>query len=126
MIMGIRFPALFTISKVPKRKGLIGVFLYGVAYGLATLSCSGQIFISILFHAATAGGPLNGIIAFVVYALGMGVPIIIATFFVVKAKKIMLRGIVKMMPWVQRISGLVLIVVGIYLIYFYYQSYYVT
>ena len=65
-------------------------------------------------------------ITFVVYAIGMGLPIIITTIFVVKAKKLMLRRIVKMMPWVQKISGIVLIVIGIYLIYFYYQSYYVT
>ncbi|UCE28976.1 MAG: cytochrome c biogenesis protein CcdA [Candidatus Bathyarchaeota archaeon] len=126
MIMEIRFPAFFTISKAPKRKGLIGVFFYGVAYGLATLSCSAPIFFSILFYAVAAGGPLDGIIAFVVYALGMGLPIIVATVFVVKAKRLMLRRIVKVMPWVQKISGLGLIVVGIYLICFYYQSFYVT
>jgi len=59
-----------------------------------------------------------------VYAMGMGLPIIITTILVAKAKKFMLKRIMKMMPWFQKISGIVLITIGIYLIYFYYISFY--
>jgi len=124
MIVDIRFPTLFTISKAPKQRGLIGVFLYGVVYGLAALGCSAPIFFSILFYAIAAGGPLYGMITFFVYAIGMGLPIIITTILVAKAKNFMLKRIMKMMPWFQKISGIVLITIGIYLIYFYYISFY--
>jgi len=124
VIVEIRFPTFFTISRAPKQRGLIGVFLYGVVYGLATLGCSAPIFFSILFYAVAAGGPLYGTITFAVYAIGMGLPIIITTILVAKAKKFMLEKMVKMIPWFQRISGMVLIMIGAYLIYFYYVSFY--
>jgi len=124
MIAEIRFPTFFTISRAPRQRGLIGVFLYGVVYGLAALGCSAPIFFSILFYAVSAGGPLYGMITFVVYAIGMGLPIIITTILVAKAKKFMLERMVKMIPWFQKISGIVLIIIGAYLIYFYYVSFY--
>jgi cytochrome c-type biogenesis protein len=118
MIFEIRFPTFFTISTAPTQKGLIGVFLYGVAYGLATLGCSAPIFFSILFYAVAAGGSLYGIITFVVYAIGMGLPITITTIFIAKAKKFLLKKMMKMLPWLQKIGGLVLITIGAYLIYY--------
>jgi len=124
MIIEIRFPTFFTISRAPRQRGLVGIFLYGVVYGLATLGCSAPIFFSILFYAVAAGGPLHGMITFVVYVIGMGLPIIVTTILVAKAKKLMLERMVKMIPWFQKISGLVLIIIGVYLIYFYYVSFY--
>ena len=124
MIAEIRFPTFFTISRAPRQRGLIGVFLYGVVYGLAALGCSAPIFFSILFYAVSAGGLFYGMITFVVYALGMGLPIIITTILVAKAKKFMLERMVKMIPWFQKIGGIVLIIIGVYLIYFYYVSFY--
>jgi len=124
MIAEIRFPTFFTISRAPRQRGLIGVFLYGVVYGLAALGCSAPIFFSILFYAVSAGGLFYGMITFVVYALGMGLPIIITTILVAKAKKFMLERMLKMIPWFQKIGGIVLIIIGAYLIYFYYVSFY--
>jgi len=125
IIAEIRFPTFFSMSKPPKQRGLVGLFLYGAAYGLATLGCSAPIFFSIIFYAVAAGGLLYGMMTFSVYALGMGLPIILTTFLVAKAKKVMIERMVKMMPWFQRISGLILIMIGVYLIYFYYVSFYV-
>jgi cytochrome c biogenesis protein CcdA len=124
MIAEIRFPTFFTISTAPRQRGLIGVFLYGVVYGLATLGCSAPIFFSILFYAVAAGGPLYGMITFAVYAIGMGLPIIITTMLVARAKKLVLQRMAKMIPWFQKISGIVLIMIGAYLVYFYYVSFY--
>ncbi len=123
MIVEIRFPKFFTISKSPKQKGLIGVFLYGVLYGLATFGCSAPIFFSILFYAVAAGGFLQGMITFVVYAIGMGLPITITTILIAKAKKLLVKRMMTMLPWIQKISGLVLITIGAYLIYYYITFY---
>jgi len=54
----------------------------------------------------------------------MGLPIIITTILVAKAKELTLERIVKMTPWLQKISGTVLIFIGVYLIYFYYTAFY--
>ncbi len=122
MLIEIRLPTISLPLKAPRRKGAVGIFLYGVVYGLATLGCSAPIFFAILFL-AIAEGLVNGVITFLVYALGMGLPLILTAVLVAMAKEVTLKRIVKMMPWLQKISGIILIVIGIYLIYFYYAAY---
>lgn len=124
MMIEIRLPAFSVPVRAPKRRGLIGIFLYGMAYGMATLGCSAPVFFSILLSTIAAGGPLHGIITFVVYAVGMGLPLIITTILVAKAKEFMLKRIVKMTTWLQRISGIVLVIVGVYLIHYYFTVLY--
>ena len=51
---------------------------------------------------------------------------IVTTTLLAKAKKLILKRIVRMMPLFQKISGIILIIIGVYLIYFYYASYYVA
>ncbi len=120
MLVGAKFPTLFMPIRASGRKGLIGMFLYGIAYGLATFGCSAPIFFSIFLFSIVAGGILNGIITFLIYALGMGIPLILTTILVVKAKELIYKRVFKAMPYVQKIGGLILIIIGIYLLYSYY------
>jgi cytochrome c biogenesis protein CcdA len=124
LIGGIEFPAALTLLKAPKRKGFMGFYLYGITYGLATVSCSGPIFFSIIFTALAGGGPFYSIIVFMAYALGMGIPVIITTVLIAKAKELILKRIILMVPLLQKISGLILVGIGAYLIYSFYVLYY--
>ncbi len=120
MVVGARFPALFKVARAPRRRGLAGAFLYGVAYGLVASGCSAPILFSIILYAIMAGGPLgplHGVIAFLVYALGMSAPMIAITLLAAKVKELVLREVVKATPWLQRASGLLLIAIGAYLVY---------
>ena len=115
----LKYPTFGFPIKAPKQKGFMGLFLYGIVYGMATLGCSAPIFFSILSYAIAAGSILQGVITFIVYAIGMGLPLIIITVLIVKTKKFILKRIVRLIPLIQKISGMVLIFIGIYLIYFY-------
>jgi len=126
MMMKIRLPVFWAGIRAPKRRGPIGIFLYGAVYGLATMGCSAPLFFSVLFYAIATGGYLQGIVTFTVYAAGMGLPLIITTVLVAKAKELMLERIIEATPLLQRISGIVLAVIGVYLICFYYAALYVV
>lgn len=123
MLIEIKLPSFSLPIKAPKRRGFIGLFLYGTVYGLATLGCSAPIFFAILFWAIAEGGLLNGVVTFVIYAMGMGLPLILTTILLAMAKEMTLKRMVRMLPWLQRISGIILIIIGAYLIYFYYTAY---
>ncbi|MFQ6127222.1 MAG: cytochrome c biogenesis CcdA family protein [Candidatus Heimdallarchaeota archaeon] len=105
--------------KAPEQKGLLGLFFYGIVYGLATISCASPIFFSILFYAFAAGGAVEAFVTFVIYALGMGFPLILITITVSKARHWLLKRIVELIPLIRRLSGLLLIFIGAYLIYYY-------
>ncbi len=119
MLVGAKIFNIFLPIKASGRKGFIGMFLYGIAYGLATFGCSAPIFFSILLFSIVSGGMLSGIITFLIYALGMGIPLILTTILVVKAKELVYRKILRAMPLIQKIGGVILIIIGIYLLYSY-------
>lgn len=110
------FPALAT--KAPVQKGFLGLFLYGILYGLATVSCSAPIFLSVLVYAVSSG-PLWAFTSFILYAIGMGLPLVLITVAMAKAKEAHLAKIVFLSPTLQRLAGAVLLVVGTYIIYQY-------
>ncbi|MHA2068893.1 MAG: cytochrome c biogenesis CcdA family protein, partial [Candidatus Thorarchaeota archaeon] len=101
MLFEINIP-LTPALKAPKRRGFIGIYLYGIIYGLATLGCSAPIFFATLFWAVVQSGPLNGLITFIVYSLGMGVPLIATTILVSQVKKRSLKRLTKMTPKIQK------------------------
>jgi cytochrome c-type biogenesis protein len=109
----------------PKQKGLAGLFVFGVAYGMAAAGCSAPIFFSMLLYAVLTGGFLNVATTFLVYALAMGVPLIGISLLTVKARDIAIKKIVWITPWLQKLSGVFLLIIGFYLIYLYYTVYYV-
>lgn len=120
MLIGIKFPTLFIPVRATGRKGFIGMYLYGLAYGLATFGCSAPIFLSILLYSIITGGIFDGIITFIVYSSGMGLPLIMTTVLVVMAKDMMYKKIFKAMPLIEKVGGIFLIIIGFYLLYYYY------
>lgn len=119
MLFDINIP--FTPAlKAPKRKGFIGIYLYGIIYSLATLGCSAPIFFATLFWAIAQSGPINGLITFLVYSLGMGVPLITTTILVSLVKKKIIKRLTKLTAKIQKFSGIILVFIGVYLIYYYY------
>jgi len=122
VIAGLKPLLPFAVARAPRRKGLAGAFLYGVAYGLAASGCSAPVFLSMILYAVAAGGalgPFYGAVVFLFYALGMALPLVAITALVAKAKGLALRKIAKATPWLQRASGALLIAMGAYVVFSY-------
>lgn len=122
MLLEIQLP-YFSINVGPsKRKGLPGFYLFGIVYGMAGVGCSAPIFLSVLLHAMTKG-PVNGILTFAAYAVGMGIPLVVTSVLLAEAKDYVIARIIRITPRLHRVSGIILILVGVYLAYFYYATY---
>lgn len=123
ILVKIRIPSISMQVKIPKQKGLIGLYVFGIAYGLASVGCSAPIFFSILAYAVAMEGFLSSTITFLVYTIGMGTPLILTSILVAEAKRLTIERVAKATSWLQKFSGIFLILVGIYLLYFYYITY---
>lgn len=119
MVAETRIPIPSISLRAPRQKTLIGVYLYGVAYGLAALGCSAPVFLSALVYAMTLGGVLYGASFFTVYSLGIGLPLIITTILVARAKAAMLGRMTKTLHLVRELGGIILMAIGCYLVYYY-------
>lgn len=104
--------------KAPVKKGYSSIYLFGVGYAIASLSCTIPIFIMVVSTALSTGGFVNGTLIFLAYSLGMGSVMILLSIAVATSKELILRHLNSAMLYIKRISALILIVAGIYLIYF--------
>lgn len=117
-LLDVNFPMISSVLsflKIGNKKSFLGIFLYGLLYGLAALSCSAPVFFAVLFYAASSGGVYHSLIIFVFYAMGMGLPLILTSILVAKANDLILRKMSQSTRILKKISGAILIIVGSYL-----------
>ena len=115
-VVGFPLPSLVIPSRFMNAKGSLGMYAFGVAYGLGVSGCSAPIFFSILMYSATIG-IVNGTAMLVLYALGMGAVFIAVSVLTAGAKDFILKKMSNTTPKMHKLSGLALIVFGICLLY---------
>lgn len=97
---------------------LSSMFLYGISYAIASLSCTIGVFISIVSTTLDDGDALASIATFIAYALGMGATLAVLTVGVALARTGVLRTFRRLLPHMQRISAVLLVLAGIFVIYY--------
>ena len=98
--------------------GVRGFLVFGIAYGIASLSCTLPVFLAVVGSAIAEGGFGRGLLQYLSYSLGMGFVIVIVTLATALLQEGVMRWIRRLVPLVARLSGLLLIFAGAYIIYF--------
>jgi cytochrome c-type biogenesis protein len=98
-----------------KPVGYLGSALVGVAFGAGWTPCIGPVLGAILGLAATTSDVTRGMQLLAVYSAGLALPFLIAAV-AVESFLDWFQGFRRYLPWVMRLSGLILIVVGILLV----------
>lgn len=116
---GFSFQTTFFRIGGSNKRGMRGFFVFGIAYGLGAAGCTAPLFFSIILIGVLNAGAFGGFLTFLAYALGVGIPLIITSILVATAKRSLLSKINSITPKLHKFSGVIMILVGIYLIYFY-------
>jgi cytochrome c-type biogenesis protein len=95
---------------------------YGVAFAIASLSCSIGPFLAAAGVALRGGDVGSGLAAFVAYALGMGLVVAVLAVAAALASTAVATGIRRVLPYVPRIGGALLVVTGAYVGYYGYYE----
>ena len=95
-----------------------GYFTFGLGYGTASLSCTLPIFLAVIGGTFTADTFLDSILQFLLYGLGMGSVILVLTVSMAVFKGAMVGGLRRMLPYVGRISAVMLLVSGAFIVYY--------
>ena len=98
----------------PDRKpvGYLGSVLVGMAFAAGWTPCIGPILGGILGLAATEASLSKGIVLLAAYSLGLAVPFLLAAF-AVESFLDWFQRFRRYLPWVQKASGGLLVVVGV-------------
>lgn len=91
--------------------------VFGMLFSISITPCVGTFLSSALLLVATKEKVLEGIVLIVLYCLGLGIPYIISSILIDKMKNIF-SFIKKNFRTIRIISGIILIVMGIYIIFF--------
>lgn len=121
ILMGLHFLGAFKIGllyrearvQVDKQPGgFIGAYLMGLAFGFGWTPCIGPVLASILLIAGSQASVNQGVILLSAYALGIGIPFLIAASFAGPFMKFMVR-FRKHMGMVERVMGGFLVLTGV-------------
>ena len=125
VVLGIAlFRGFQPVVRLPKlqvgtaSEQLGSVFLFGVSYAVASLSCTIGVFGALVTSSFERDSFLVGVGSFVMYALGMGLVIAILTMAVSFAQQGIVTAMRRLLPHMGRISGVLVIVAGLYVAYY--------
>lgn len=97
-----------------RERGALAMAGFGVAYGVASLGCTLPVFLALL--GASVG--VRGVTVFAAYAAGMTVVLTALAIAAALAREGLARGLRRLMPYMSRIAGALLVATGAYLAYY--------
>ncbi len=123
MLFGYRLP--FTTPKldVGKRdRSVRSMYVFGIAYAIASLGCTLPGFISVVLGGVTTNGVLAGAAGIALYGLGMALLVSGLTITLAVANTALLRVLRKGMEWFEYVAGVFVLLTGMYLAYYWYTG----
>jgi cytochrome c-type biogenesis protein len=114
-------PRLGLIDRVSKKtydiptEGIASGLLLGLALGIVWLPCTGPVLGTILTWVAAKGDVMTGGLLLIVYSLGFAIPMLGIAYSTKMSSSLV--GKSSKTIWIKRVAGLMLIVVGVYLVW---------
>ena len=103
----------------PGQLNVPGYALFGVSYGLASLSCTLPLFLAVLgVGAGLSSGFLETLGQFLLYAAGMGSVIMALTLGMAVARSVLVRWMRAALPYVGVVGAWLMVVAGTYIVFY--------
>jgi cytochrome c biogenesis protein CcdA len=125
VILGIWFLTGRTLTlPIPKPargadgRELWSTFLFGVSYALVSLSCTISTFLIAVTATFEESNFISGVAVFIAYGLGMGLVLMVLTMSIALAEQGLVRNLRRVLPYVNRVSGGLLVFAGAYVAYY--------
>ncbi|NPE31560.1 cytochrome c biogenesis protein CcdA [Methanococcoides sp. SA1] len=99
-----------------EENGLVGGLLLGISLGIIWIPCVGPILASILSLVAIEGDLLYGAFLLFVYSMGLGIPMLVIAYSA-NLSSSKLSMIAKYDMYLKKVVGVILIIVGMWMLY---------
>ncbi|MGQ0668679.1 MAG: cytochrome c biogenesis CcdA family protein [Actinomycetota bacterium] len=113
--LAIRVPGL---RAAPEGPGYRSIFAFGMAYAVGSLSCTLPIFLVVIGSGLAAGSVLGTLGVFAAYGLGMATILMLLCLGTAGFREVLVRRTRRLMPYMSRISGGLLLLSGAYVTYY--------
>ena len=102
----------------PGKTSVRGYFIFGLSYGTASLSCTLPIFLAVVGTSFAVSSILQSLGQFLLYALGMGLVIMVLTLGIAFFRGAMVGALRKAMPYVQPVGSCLMVLAGGYIVFY--------
>lgn len=102
----------------PGQTNIRGYFIFGLSYGLASLSCTLPIFLAVIGTSFASASIWTSFAQFVLYALGMGAVILALTLGIALFKTAMVGMMRKAMPIIAPLGNWLMLIAGAYIVFY--------
>lgn len=126
IILGLNYMEILKLNFLNKSKGIqiknkklnfFKAMLFGILFSISWTPCIGTFLSSALLLIAKEQELLKGILLMLVYSIGLGIPFVVSVVLIEKLKDVF-DFIKKNYKKVKILSGLILIGMGVYMIFF--------
>ncbi len=93
---------------------LRSMFVFGVSYAVASLSCALPVFLSVVAGTFSRTNAASGVAVYAAFALGMGLVLTVLTLALALARQSLVHRLRSVLPVVNRVAGALLVVAGAY------------
>lgn len=94
------------------------MYLFGVVYAVASLGCTLPVFLSVVGASLAVRGPGAATVVLAAYGVGMGAVMMTLALLAGGSRDRLIQTLRRALPRMQRISGGLLLIAGIYLSYY--------
>ncbi len=112
--LNVRLPHL---ERGGRTRGLGSMFVFGVSYAVASLGCSLPVFLTYSYSQFQAG-VARGIATSLAFTIGFGLVLISLTIALALAKRSLVHQLRRVLPYVNRVAGALLVLTGAYVAYY--------
>ncbi|GBG35646.1 cytochrome c biogenesis CcdA family protein [Mycobacterium montefiorense] len=104
----------------PKQQGsrLVGMYGYGISYAIASLSCTIGPFLAVTAAGLRSGSVVTGVSIYLAYVAGLTLVVGALAVAAATASSALADRLRRVLPFVNRIGGVLLVVVGLYVGYY--------
>lgn len=94
------------------------MFLFGMAYAVASLACTLPIFLALIGASLATTGAAAGLVVFASYGLGMAIVLMALSVGAAFVRGGLARTLKRLVPYMNRVAGALLVIAGAYLTYY--------
>jgi cytochrome c biogenesis protein CcdA len=94
------------------------VFLFGISYAVASLSCTLPVFLTVVATQVTRGSFASGVATFLAYGTGMALVLMAVTIALAVGRRSLVAAMRGAGRYVGRLSGAILVTTGSYIVWF--------
>lgn len=126
IILGLNYMEVLKFKFLNKTKGIqanskklnfVKAIIFGILFSISWTPCIGTFLSSALLLVATQNQMIKGIVLMILYSIGLGIPFILSVFLIEKLKEVF-NFIKRNYNTIKKISGIILIIMGIYTMFF--------